>query len=102
MRGVLAGVVRWEVRYLGGMKSVAVVLVFDPEHGKTRIRLERICQSFRVTWPASFDEEAGDGSVRLRLNVRLPRRHLYEFLDEVATLPAVHEIQELHSPINRS
>jgi hypothetical protein len=77
-------------------------LVFDPDHGKTRIRLERICQSFRVQRPISLNEKANDGSVWLRLDVRLPRRHLYEFLDEVIALPAVRDIQELPSPTDRS
>jgi hypothetical protein len=41
-------------------------------------------------------------SVRLRLDVLLPRRQLYEFLDEVVALPAVRDIQELPSPTDRS
>lgn len=98
VRVVLAGVHHWEVRHLGGIRSVTVQLVFDPDHGKTRIRLERICQSSGVGQPISLNEEAEDGSVRLRLEVLLPRRQLYEFLDEVVALPAVRDIQQLPSP----
>jgi putative Mg2+ transporter-C (MgtC) family protein len=102
VRVVLAGVREWEVRHLGGMKSVIVELTCDPDHGKTRIRLERICQTFRVQRPLALDEKADDGAERLRLDARLPRRHLYEFLDEVVALPAVRDIRELPSPAERA
>jgi putative Mg2+ transporter-C (MgtC) family protein len=94
VRGVLAGVYRWEIRHLGGMKLVTVELLFDPDHGKTRIHLERIRESFHVTGQFVADGEGGNGWVRARMDLALPRGHLYEFLDALAELPAVREIRE--------
>jgi len=95
VRTVLVSIRGWEIRSLGGMKSVRVELVFDPERGKTRIRLDRIRQDFHVNAVIVEHENAGDKAARAHLDVSLTQSHLVEFLDCVAGLPAVKEIREV-------
>lgn len=95
VRTVLAGIRGWEVQHLGGMKSVTIELIFDPDHGKTKVRLDHICEEFEVE-PAVIEQEIrGDNAVRARIGLSLARRHLREFLDTIADLPAVKEIREV-------
>ena len=100
VRMVLGGILLWEIRRLGGMKSIVLELVFDPDHGKTRIRLEKLCEEFHVAYALTILDAAASGTVRARLNLELPRRHLHEFLDALAALPAVSEIGEACVPPN--
>jgi putative Mg2+ transporter-C (MgtC) family protein len=95
-RVVLAVVLKWEVRRLGGMRSTSVELAFDEDHGKTWIRLDRIREEFQVTEQSHAHEKSVGPIVRMRLELRLPRRRLREFLEQVAALPAVKEIRELN------
>jgi putative Mg2+ transporter-C (MgtC) family protein len=95
VRGILAGVRRWEIRHLGGLKSAVVEIVFDPDKGKTQIRLDCIREEFHVSDRLAVQPISADGTIRGRLEVRLPRRHLQEFLREVVEIPAVREIREL-------
>ncbi|HEY5909281.1 MAG TPA: MgtC/SapB family protein [Verrucomicrobiae bacterium] len=97
VRVILAGVRRWEIRHLGGVKSVVVEIVFDPDHGKTRIRLDCVRETFHVGAQLAVQPGPGEAMMRGRLDVRLPRRHLHEFLDAVVDIPAVREIRELPS-----
>jgi putative Mg2+ transporter-C (MgtC) family protein len=92
-RGLLVVVLRWEVARLGGMVSASVELTIDEEHGKTRIRLARIREEFHVVEQLHELTEPGSEFARLRLDLQLPRRHLHEFLDQVAAMPAVKEIR---------
>lgn len=95
VRVTLAGVRRWEIRHLGGLTSAVVEIVFDLDHGKTRVRLDRVREDYHVA--PRFDVEPGpsEGMARGRLKVTLPRRHFHEFLDELADIAAVREIREI-------
>ncbi len=96
VRGILVGVRRWEVYHLGGLRSAVVEIVFEPEHGKTQIRVDCVRETFHVGGPFTVQPESGEGSLmRGRLEVRLPRRHLHEFLEEIVNIPAVLEIRQL-------
>ncbi|HOW64407.1 MAG TPA: MgtC/SapB family protein [Candidatus Paceibacterota bacterium] len=95
VRGVLAGVRRWEIRHLGGVTSVAVEVVFDPDHGKTQIRLDSVRELFRVSQRFEVQTMPGQETLSGRLDVRLPRRHLHEFLSALVDMPAVREIREV-------
>ncbi|MEI7908565.1 MAG: MgtC/SapB family protein [Verrucomicrobiota bacterium] len=95
VRIVLVAVLKWEIHHLGGIQTVAIELEFDPDHGKTRIKMERLREEFRVTGQALAYEKLPDGIVRAQLSLRLPRRHLREFLDELASVTGVNSIHEL-------
>ncbi len=94
VRGLLAGVHEWEVRHWGGMKSVTIATLFDADHGKTRIRLEQMRAEFHLDQQRIDVADAGEGHVRVRMNVCLPRRTLHEFLNALVALPALREIRE--------
>lgn len=94
VRIVLVAVLKWEIHHLGGIQTVGIELEFDPDRGKTRIKMERLREEYRVTGQALSYEKLPDGIVRAQLDLRLPRRHLREFLDELASLPGVHSIHE--------
>jgi putative Mg2+ transporter-C (MgtC) family protein len=94
VRTVLAGIYGFEIRYLGGMRSVTVELIFDPNHGKTRIHLDHLREEFHVEADLQEREIRNDSTVRATLNVTLARRYLHEFLDTLAYLPAVLEIRQ--------
>jgi putative Mg2+ transporter-C (MgtC) family protein len=93
-RTVLVAVYQWEVRRLGGMTSATVEVAFDEDHGKTWIRLERLRDQFQVIERLHVHQGPPGPLVRMRADLRMPRRHLREFLGQVADLPAVKEIRE--------
>lgn len=95
VRGVLSGIRGWEIRHLGGMKAVSIEIVFDPDHGKSRVRFERLRDEFHLTGQILELADLGDGCRRARVDLQLPRRHLHEFLDALVSLPAVREIREI-------
>jgi len=97
-RGVLAGVRKWEVHHLGGLQSRTMEISFDPDHGKTRIRLAWLCEEYRVASALGGSAEPGSSTERVRLQITLPRRYLCELLDGIAALPAVTEIREIQAP----
>jgi putative Mg2+ transporter-C (MgtC) family protein len=96
VRLVLSGVQKWEIRHLGGMKAVSIEIVFDPDHGKSRVRFERLREEFHISARIQDLADAGDGCRRGRVDLQLPRRHLQEFLEALVALPAVREIRELN------
>jgi uncharacterized membrane protein YhiD involved in acid resistance len=95
VRLVLSGIRGWEIRHLGGMKAVSIEVVFDPDHGKSRVRLERLRDEFHIGGQVLEITDVGDGCRRARLDLRLPRRHMHEFLEALVALPAVRELREL-------
>ena len=92
MRAILTIVQGWEVRHLGGMREAVIEMLCDPDHGKTRIRIDRLREVFHVTAQQMKIESLDDGNIRARVQVRLPRKHLHELLNSLADLPAVKEI----------
>jgi len=95
VRLVLSGIRVWEIRHLGGMKAVSIELIFDPDHGKSRVRFERLRDEFHIGGQILEAADTVDGCRRVRVDLRLPRRHLHEFLEALVALPAVRELREL-------
>lgn len=94
VRLVLSGIRGWEIRHLGGMQALSIEVVFDPDHGKSRVRLERLRDEFHIRGQILELGDADDGCRRARVDLQLPRRHLHEFLEALVALPAVREIRE--------
>ena len=94
VRVVLVAVLKREIHHLGGIQAIGIDLVFDPDHGKTRIKMERIREEFHVTEQALAYVTRPDGIIQASFELRLPRRHMREFLDELASLPGVSSIHE--------
>jgi putative Mg2+ transporter-C (MgtC) family protein len=93
-RLVLAGVLKWELHRWGGLQSRIVEITFDPEGGKTRIRMERLCEEFRVPGALGPSTEATPEGEQAYLRVTLPRKFLLDLLDGIASLPAVRGIRD--------
>lgn len=96
-RLVLAGVNWLEARTIGKIPPIPAVIDFDPDHGKTCVRLQRIMGDFNIPladmhWTPLTD---GSGFVRLTLNLRLQAHHLLDMLDEIISEPAVKAIHGL-------
>jgi hypothetical protein len=67
----------------------------DPNGGKTRVQIEMIMANFHVGSRLDTSEPAADGTVRATLHCRLRSHHHREFLNELARLGEVKEINEL-------
>jgi len=94
VRLVLGGISKFEVHQFGGLKSTVATLDFDPDDGKTRVRMERIladyaASSIKEEW--SHVEKDRD---RLILRMHLPQMHLHELLNDMVAIQEVLSIQQ--------
>jgi putative Mg2+ transporter-C (MgtC) family protein len=94
MRLILTGMYWWE-RYIGGARWTVLELLFDDNHGKTRIHLERLAEEFEVRHGFGTATQQPDGATRLLLRFRLGHRHRVEFMEELANLDQIREIREV-------
>ena len=92
-RAALTGIFWWESHTIEEGRAADVELVFDPDHGKTRIRIEKILEDFHLTHGVGDSQTTPDGSVRMRFSYHLPQRQRREFLHKLAELPAVRDIR---------
>ncbi|MBI5361871.1 MAG: MgtC/SapB family protein [Planctomycetes bacterium] len=92
-RGVLTGMRAWESHSIGEGRAGSVELVYDPDHGKSRVRIEKIMEDFHLHQEAGIEEPTDDGALRLRFRFHLPRKQSRDFLHELASLPAVRAIR---------
>jgi putative Mg2+ transporter-C (MgtC) family protein len=93
-RGVLALAGQWEHRLFAGGPESTVLIVFDPDHGKAAIKLERLLAEFNVSESAVQRDEAGDGREQWSIRYRLSKRHRHDFLAALAELPEVVAIEQ--------
>lgn len=94
-RAVLVGVLKWEVRRTGGMKSLTVEVVYEPDHGKTLVKLQQIRCEYNLNEPIVLPTGPDEPLGRVRFKLHAPQRPLYEFLDRIASEPAVRELREV-------
>jgi putative Mg2+ transporter-C (MgtC) family protein len=93
VRALLSGVWWLESRSLGGMRLLTVEMEFDPDNGKTRVRLERVLADYSLPDPlAKWTPD--DAPARLTLRLQLHHRRLRELLDDLVAVPAVKTIRE--------
>lgn len=95
IRVVLSVLLAFEIRTLGGVQECQVEIVFDPNGGKTRVRIEKIMEDFHMQQPLNVVGAAPDGNARALFKCRLPRRHHREFLNELAIMTEVKELKQL-------
>jgi putative Mg2+ transporter-C (MgtC) family protein len=94
VRAVLATVAALELRKFGGASLVVVEIDFEPDRGKTRVRLERVLVDYRVA-AASIEWSAPTEQLGcLALHLRLPQLHLRELLAELIDVPLVLSVRE--------
>lgn len=99
VRGVLTGIYLLETKSLSKISPCSIAIDFNPEHGKTRVRIERILVYAaialnEVQWSRLED---GSGLERLNMELRMQRHHLRDMLDEISAIPAVKVVAGLSS-----
>jgi len=101
VRVVLTGIYKWESRSLSKTRPIPIVIDFDPDHGKTRIRLERILVEFNVPRRDIKWARVGDGNdlQRLTLELHLQTHHFVEMLDTIVSEPAVKVVEGVPAAI---
>ena len=91
--GVLTGIGKWERSHQGGGRVEGLGIVFDPQHGKALIKIEKVMDDFGIALRRENLAPQPDGRVRLQVNWRLPGHRHMEFLSQLAALPEVLEIE---------
>jgi len=94
VRLLLTGIYRWDERHIRSFPLCTVRFVMDPAHGKTRIRVEKILEDFRVQQARFLPTGTGDGHVEATATFNLPQHHRRDFLYALACIPEVLEIAE--------
>src|SRR5271166_2152933 len=92
-RGVLSLAGRWEQIHFGAKNLSTIGLVFDPDHGKTEIKIEQLLAEFAITYTLVSRSDAADGRERWLIQFQLTARHAREFLSEAAKMPEVYAIE---------
>ncbi|HSI10683.1 MAG TPA: MgtC/SapB family protein [Chthoniobacter sp.] len=93
VRLLLFVVRKFEVHRLGGIKVTEVELVYAPNGGKTRVRIQRLLVDYDAN-AIGLDWSALDAQrQQVNLKLRLPHHHLCEVLGELAEIPEVLSIQ---------
>ena len=94
VRLVLAGAAVYERRLYSKFAPVTVVLDFDPSGGRTRVRLDRVLVDYSLGSVRADWQTEQEGLDRVILQLRLPRRHFSELLDDLVDIPEVKKVQQ--------
>jgi len=92
-RGVLSLVGRWEHSHFGAKNLSTIGLVFDPDRGKTEIKIEHLLAEFAISHTLVSRADAADGRQRWLIQFQLTTRHAGEFLSELAKMPEIYAIE---------
>jgi putative Mg2+ transporter-C (MgtC) family protein len=93
IRGVLSLVGQWELSHYGGQHEATIRLIFDPDHGKTEIKIERLLDEYAIIKNVVLRSDDPDGRQRWVIQFRLTARHSREFLSELVEIPEVYAIE---------
>ena len=94
IRFVLTAILIFEKRLTSRLPGAVVALDFDPDAGRTRVRLERILVDYHVLPSEAEWKTLPDGMAQLNLQVHLPRHHLRQMLDDLVCIPEVKRVDE--------
>ena len=92
-RGVLSLVGTWELDHFGGRSELTIGLVFDPDRGKTEIKIEHLLDGYAILKSVVHRTEEPDGRRRWVIQFRLTPRRAREFLWELVQIPEVYAIE---------
>jgi putative Mg2+ transporter-C (MgtC) family protein len=95
IRSVLTGMLWWEHQLSSRVPAAIMEIDIDPNHGKSRVRLERLLFEFHHRGAVETVRPGQGGSERVRLLLQLPMRQRLELLDELVSWPEVREIREV-------
>lgn len=94
VRGMLLGVRVFSVYHYGMRKGLVYEVDFEPDGGKTRVRIERVLGGFEVSAITLDWVSASAECSRLILELRLPQHHRRDLLGELAEISEVSRIEE--------
>jgi putative Mg2+ transporter-C (MgtC) family protein len=94
VRGVLAGLQRYERRLVEHERALTLRVVFFSNSGKTRASLLRVLADFGIREEQCRISTREDGQHELETVLHLGHRPLRELIDEVAAIDAVSSIEE--------
>ncbi|MBV8224630.1 MAG: MgtC/SapB family protein [Verrucomicrobia bacterium] len=80
VRSLLTLVGRWELSHYGATRETAITIAFDPDHGKTEIKLEQLLEEYMIFRNAIQRSNELEGRVRWVIQFRLTERHTRELL----------------------
>ena len=94
VRGVLTGIYYWESRSLSRIRPIPIIIDFDSDHGKARIRLERILVDFNVPrGNIKWSRDAAANLEKMTLLLHLQTHHFCEMLDTIVGDPSVKAVE---------
>jgi putative Mg2+ transporter-C (MgtC) family protein len=91
---VLTVISAGEQRFLGRCEYVTVTIVFEPNGGKTIVKIEEVLDEYNVPWTRQklAVETSASGGSRLSITFCDRHKHHREFLAELAALEEITEI----------
>ncbi len=95
VRMILTGVYYLELHTLNKIKPLPLVVEFEPDNGKARIRIERILVDFHIR-PAHIEwaPPSPEGKIdRVMLRLQMPKHHLFEMLGEIVEDSSVKSVR---------
>jgi len=93
IRGVLSFVGRWERMLFGGRKTERVNLEFDPDHGKTEIKIDFLLDQFGIPHAKEQRRAGSEGRQLLAIEFQLSTRDVHELLRALVAIPEVVAIE---------
>ena len=91
---LMVAIFLFETRWNPHLRSVCIVLDYQPQSGLARIRLERVLVDYDIVDVTAIWSETSEQTGRLTLNLRLAQVHLSELLAELADVPDVLSIRQ--------
>jgi putative Mg2+ transporter-C (MgtC) family protein len=91
-RAVLGLVGIWELSHFGGRNELTIGLVFDPNRGKTEIKIERLLDEYAISKTVIHRTDEPDGRQRWVIQFHLTARRAREFLVELVQIPEIYSI----------
>ena len=98
VRFVLGAAAIYERRLYASQPEAVVSLDFDPNEGRTRVRLERILIDYPLSTISAEWKSIEAGMERLTLRVHLPKHHLRELLDDLVNVAEVKKVRQQSVP----
>jgi len=94
----LTGTLVFERRYLGMCEFTGARLTFEPNGGKTTVKVEELLESYMISGRERSRRDLGGGLLEIRFRYCNTHKHHREFMPLLADLPGVREIEPIQDP----
>ena len=93
IRGLLGLVGRWESTAFGGRRRETLSVEFEPENGKTEIKIDCLLEKFGILHAKESSRDVPGGRRGLDIQFQLSARTAHEFLSALVAMPEVVAIE---------